>query len=125
MNVSPTILLVDDDPMSVEFMKIFLESHGYSICCAYSLAEAISMLTRQAFFAIITDIQLRDGSGIKLATAARNLLSVDTDITIIGITGFSANEIMRSCPEKTFNSILTKPIDFEHLVQALSLRAGE
>ena len=34
------ILLVDDDPMSVEFMKIYLESKGFKVSFAYSFNAA-------------------------------------------------------------------------------------
>lgn len=111
-----TILLVDDDPLGVEFMRLFLESDGYSILCAYSFSEGCSVLEQNHPAVLISDVELTDGSGAVLAQRAKAI----GGIKVIGITGHSRLYLKEAGHDpEAFDEILTKPLELDSLKQAL------
>jgi DNA-binding response OmpR family regulator len=111
------ILLLDDDCLSVEFMRIFLEDEGYIVYKAHSCAEARSaFLAHEPDLAII-DYELLDGSGIDFAKYAHSIRNVK----IILASGYS-NEHLNDIGINTalFSMILIKPIDLTKLKNIVS-----
>ena len=109
------ILLIDDDLMTLEFMKLYLESEGYSVATASNEVEAREQFCNQKPHIILSDIELGDCSGTELAKYFRTQ-GIDQ---LIGITGYSNDFLMRHNAHAFFDSILTKPIDFGALKKAL------
>jgi len=64
------ILIVDDDIIMCNGIKIFLESKGYEAGCAYSLAQAEVALSLP-YSLVVLDINLPDGSGLSLCKKIR------------------------------------------------------
>ena len=70
MSSSPRkhVLLVEDEPGFRDVLQIGLEPAGFDTEPAGGLAEAIQILSEQSFDAIVSDLRLKDGSGIDLLT---------------------------------------------------------
>ncbi len=69
MTVEPTakqVLLVEDEPGFREVLEIGLESKGFQTEGAASLAEALQRLEGARYDAIVSDLRLKDGSGLEL-----------------------------------------------------------
>ena len=60
------ILVVDDEPDLRTLYELTLLREGYRVDAAATLAEAVQMLERQRFDAVITDMRLPDGMGLEL-----------------------------------------------------------
>ena len=60
------VLLIEDDTFQSEFLKNFLMENGLDVVCAYSAAEAITILDRESVDGIILDIRLSDRNGLDL-----------------------------------------------------------
>ena len=56
------ILVVDDEPDLRTLYELTLLREGYRVDAAATLAEAVQMLERQRFDAVITDMRLPDGT---------------------------------------------------------------
>ena len=64
------ILLVEDDPDVRPLMEHILLTELYSVTTAESVAVALSLLGRQPFDLVICDVNLPDGSGLRVADEA-------------------------------------------------------
>lgn len=110
------ILLVDDDPLSVEFMRLFIESDGFMTLSACSCAEAKAAVDEHAPDIIVTDVELTDGSGVDLAHYAKS----KGNPCIIGVTGHSAQHLSETGNDITvFSTLLLKPIELDRLRAAI------
>jgi DNA-binding response OmpR family regulator len=61
--LTPSILLVDDDPDNCEALTDFLRHHGFRVDCASSGAQAIEKVNVDSFSAVILDLGLPDADG--------------------------------------------------------------
>ncbi|MGA2992060.1 MAG: PAS domain S-box protein [Candidatus Korobacteraceae bacterium] len=61
------ILCIDDEPAGLHFRKLVLESAGYAVETAASLAQALELLRDQPFDLVVTDHLLGRGSGTAMA----------------------------------------------------------
>src|SRR5258705_12424781 len=68
---TPAILLVDDDANILDTAKDILEETGYEISTAPNGAEAIALLDKKVFNAVVVDFQLPDTTGLELARKVR------------------------------------------------------
>jgi CheY-like chemotaxis protein/MinD-like ATPase involved in chromosome partitioning or flagellar assembly len=65
------ILIVDDDPETVEFLKIILTRQGYQFISADNGVQAISMARREQPELIILDVMMPDIDGYEVARKLR------------------------------------------------------
>lgn len=64
------ILLVEDDPDVQPLLEHILVAEGHHVTAAGSVAVAASLLSAQPFDLVICDVNLPDGSGLKIADQA-------------------------------------------------------
>ena len=114
--MSHKILLVEDDQLSAEFMKISLEDEGYDVLVANSLAEATKTFFAHNPSIVITDIQLGDGSGIELA----KMVKQHGAKKVIGVSGFGKSQLSQMGRDTTdFDQIFTKPVELSELTTTI------
>lgn len=111
-HMKSTLLLVEDDALSAEFMSMFLEGEGFAVTVASSYREALTVISSLHPAVLITDLCLGDGSGANLAHVAR----ADGTKLIIGVSGLDPSGIAElKIDTSAFSRILTKPVDFDIL----------
>jgi CheY-like chemotaxis protein len=88
------VLVVDDEPDLAAGMSDLLASNGYAVRQVRSGIEALSVLERDRFDVLLTDIAMRGMTGIELAEATARM---QPDLAILLITGNpdSAREVTR------------------------------
>jgi len=114
------ILVVDDDENILALVKTILSQKNYTVATALDGEEAISLLKRERFDAIITDavMPLMDGNAL-----ARKVKDEPTlkDIPIIMITASKEADLIK----KSFTSgcvlFLPKPFTASSLLSLLQL----
>lgn len=79
------VLVVDDEPKSVNLLRIRLEELGHTVSSATDLKGARKLLETVLFDLLITDVRLPDGSGIDLLKEAR---AAQTALPVIVITAY-------------------------------------
>jgi DNA-binding NtrC family response regulator len=67
--MSLNILLVDDDPQSLESTKRILEHSGYQVVCASSGQAALDQLQKQKPDLVVTDVRMPGMSGMEFVEA--------------------------------------------------------
>ena len=118
------ILLMDDEPMVAEVIKVMLERLKCRSSWAKDGEEAIRMYahagtTDDPFDAVILDIIVPAGMGGK--EAAENLLEIDTSARLIVSSAYSNDPLMAEHKENGFRGCLAKPYNHHELEQVLKM----
>lgn len=84
--IKANILIVDDEPSSVETLCVILEN-GANLTIATTAAEAEEHLAKTSFNLILLDVELPDLSGFQLCRKLKSRNDTK-DIPVIFLTGF-------------------------------------
>jgi DNA-binding NtrC family response regulator len=115
------VLLVDDDPDSLDAAKDILESRGHSIRTADSLAGARAQLEAKVPDVLLLDLMLPDGNGLELLDE----LAKSGLRKIVLITGHPGIKSLIKNLSGPAISYLTKPITARDLLEAVRIADDE
>jgi len=124
MNKQGYLLMVEDEPRIQANNKKILEREGYALRQAYTLAEARKIMEEEQPRAIVLDIQLPDGSGLKFL---HELREASNTVPVLVLTAMGTKEDVVRGLESGGDDYLSKPYDpleFLKRVQALLRRAS-
>ena len=113
-NARLRILLVEDHQDSADTLSQLLTFHDYDVAVANSVESAV-VTAAQGFDLLISDIRLPDGSGLDLIRRLRST----RHIRGIAISGFGTEQDQRRSKEAGYDLHLTKPVDFNRLLEAI------
>ena len=121
----PSILVVDDNPANLKYMRILLVSEGYLVHVAVDAEDALLMLQEMKPALILTDLHMPGASGV---TLIKRLKADPTtrNIPILALTASDPNgEETRAAMNAGATAYYFKPIHtggFLKTVAALLLR---
>ncbi len=107
------ILLVEDEPKTVQFVKMGLEESGYEVDIALDGISAKNLVLSKSYSLIITDIILPKLDGRELCKLIRNI-RIDTPILFLTALG-STNDIVNGF-DIGADDYLIKPFAFQELI---------
>ncbi len=116
------VLVVEDNPDTLEAMRVLLESWGYDVTAVDHAAAALTSVGEGAPDAIVSDIGMPDVDGLAFAAAVRKLdarRGPEGRIFLIAITGFASRADRERALAAGFDAYLTKPINFASLRELL------
>lgn len=118
------VLLADDDPDFVALLKTFLEERGWRIIVAHDALQASMVARRDSPDAILLDINMPGGSGIR---ALKQLKSSPRfgRTPIIVISARDDEQLPRSVAELGAAAFLHKPVPPQDIHQTLVRFLGE
>ncbi|NVM24783.1 MAG: sigma-54-dependent Fis family transcriptional regulator [Desulfobacterales bacterium] len=102
------ILIVDDELSMREFLEILLAKEGYRVSCAASGEEACSVLDREIFDLVITDIRMDTIDGIGVL---RKVKEVNSETPVIIISAFATAETAVEAMKDGAYDYIPKPFD--------------
>lgn len=111
------ILVVDDSEDSLEMLRLLLTSEGATVTTAADGKEALELARRAEFDLIISDISMPGMDGYNFLRNLRTEMNRYLSIPAIALTGFGRDEDVERARQAGFTTHLTKPLDFEHLLQ--------
>lgn len=123
--VKPKVLFVDDDPDLRRAIQVRLGACGADVRTASSAMQALWMAMKDTPDVLITDCNMPEGSGEYLIGRLRAAPGLK-GIPVIVLTGESVGNRRdfalerRLIGESGVNAFLTKPVDFDALLSALS-----
>ena len=112
--MKPSVLLVEDDLELCEELATYLQSSGFSVRSAGTLAAASAALAAAPQL-IVLDINLPDGSGLELFRQVHP----SQRIGIVMCTGRDERELRITCLKDGADAYLVKPVDPEELEATL------
>jgi len=118
------ILLIDDDPLIIEFVRRGLLEDGYTVDSAATGSEGLLCARVGSYDAVILDVGLPDTSGFTVAQEMRK----EGDATpILMLTARTGTENLVHGLDSGADDYLTKPFDLRELrarLRALTRRGG-
>ena len=110
------VLVVDDEPDVLSFVKETLDANGFVCDCASTSRQALGMLRNRSYNLLITDIRLPDGSGIEIIRIAREKHPY---LVAIVITGFASIEGVKEAMDLGAMDYIPKPFSMKELLLAV------
>ena len=115
-DMTPPILIVDDDEDILELYKLILEDEGYRVDTAKNGKEALEKALKNNYYLALLDFVLPDIKGTEIATE----LCIKQKITkILFITGYSHIFDFIDPVYKQKCKVLLKPVSGETLVESV------
>jgi len=114
-----TIVVVDDEPVALEFCVTTLKRAGYQVFTASSGQQALTFFqpNRSPVDLALVDIVMPGMSGIELV---RRLEKLDTDTKVVLMSGYSPDEIQRVVGDGASDyRCMWKPFEAGALVQMI------
>ena len=117
----PSVLVIDDDRPHAEATGETLERAGYRCTLAFSGKEGAKSIDENDYDMIVTDLVMRDLSGIDIIRHARGR---NPDTQIIVMTGYPSYETALEALDEGAYDYLDKPIDL-NILRAKLKKAAE
>jgi DNA-binding NtrC family response regulator len=117
------ILVVDDDFLYLRLVVSIIAQMGITAHTATSSEDALSMLERECYAMLITDLNLPGMDGLKLSEEARR---VSPELYIVMITGYSSPDLESSAAQAGVAEFHNKPCaasQFRKIVSRVAPRA--
>ena len=109
---SPTILVVDDQPVNVQLLKRKLEREGIRVVAAFTGQEALEVVAREKPDLILLDVMMPDMDGIDVCQRLQEKEETRS-IPVIFITARSSKESKLEGLAVGAVDYITKPIDLD------------
>jgi DNA-binding response OmpR family regulator len=111
------ILVVDDDPDTLGFLKILLQRQGYEISTAQDGGEALELLETQSIDLILADVARPHLNGYELCQRIKNAPDSRLLLTpVILMSGRTLDSDIRYAKSLGADDYLPKPLDVDDLL---------
>lgn len=120
MPETSTILVAEDSEELRDFLKTFLEGHGYEVLEAREGREAVAAALRERPDLILMDLGLPGTDGLSAARKIREH-SPATETPILIVSAYDRVEYRTEAVEAGCGGYLTKPIDPNLLLKTVRL----
>jgi CheY-like chemotaxis protein len=112
------ILVVDDDPDTLEVECALLESQGYRLVCVESVEAAVAAIRRNPPDLVITDCAMPLQDGFDLLHRIKAQPELDAIPTMM-VTAHANPELRDRALQEGFDAFLTKPVDPARLMKVV------
>ena len=122
INKNARVLVVDDHPVNLLFMRKVLKKMGFNNADEASGGrEAVEMAKKNEYDLIFMDCQMPDIDGFEASTIIRESEEKIGDIKIIAVTADAMKGAREKCLDSGMNDYISKPVDVEKLQDVLSI----
>jgi len=128
------ILVIDDERDVRDSVKCVLDLAGYEVLTAESVTEALEQLQRTPMDLVITDIIMPKMNGVQAIESIRRAFPMVRIVAIsgggnFGVAGYqptaiATNAYLRSAEEAGAHVVLTKPFEFDDLIEVVERLLG-
>jgi two-component system cell cycle response regulator DivK len=108
------ILVAEDDPASLELVKVFLESEGYDVEAALDGNRALDLGGSGSFELLILDIHMPMYGGVEVLKMMRKRF-LHHPMKIIALTADARPELRDELLREGVDGYLTKPVSLAEL----------
>jgi CheY-like chemotaxis protein len=119
------VLLIEDEPAVMEFVRSALERNGYSVVCSDSGAEALRLLASGEFHGVVSDMRTPggvDGAQVHAWIAANRPALAGK---LVFITGDIANEETAATLRRTGAPCVEKPFRVADFISVVERTMGK
>jgi signal transduction histidine kinase/DNA-binding response OmpR family regulator len=109
------LLLAEDNELNRQLIKAMLEQAGHEVVAVNDGAEAVRVVIRNTFDAILMDVQMPEMDGYAATRAIRNATRDTPALPIIALTANAASDESERCLEAGMNVHVPKPVNWPAL----------
>ena len=110
--MSYSIMIIEDDPISLEMMQEYLELENFHVETAANAQDGLNILNVKKFDVLILDINLPDYNGFEVCNEIRKF----SNIPIIYASAYNDDEHKLQGFKLGADDYMTKPINLNELV---------
>ena len=115
------ILIVDDDPATVTFMRLAFAAAGHTVSTASSVAEAVGRANNEPPDVVLSDLAFGsdldgDRAGCSLARTLRSMPAT-ADVGLLAVSGAGSLDALRATTNSGFDGFVSKPVDLPTLLE--------
>lgn len=114
--VKAPILVIEDEPSVLSFVKAALERAGYAVAPAATGAEALTMLENDAYIGVVSDMRTPGGVDGADVHAWISEHKPELSTKVIFITGDIVNEETAATLRRTGAPCVEKPFRVQQLI---------
>jgi DNA-binding NtrC family response regulator len=107
------ILVIDDEKLQRDIVKVILKSEGYGVQTAGSATEALRMFEEDSFDLVLSDLKMPDNDGLFIID---RLFKINPAVCIVIMTAHGTIDSAVEAIKKGAFDYLTKPLDREELL---------
>ncbi|MGA8763216.1 MAG: response regulator [Candidatus Sulfotelmatobacter sp.] len=124
-NIPLPVLLIEDEPAVMAYVRAALERSGYPVVCCESGVDALPLLEKGQFLGIVSDMRTPGGvDGAQVhAWIARN--RPDLASRLVFITGDIANEETVATLRETGAPCVEKPFRVQQFIDVVARTMGK
>jgi CheY-like chemotaxis protein/HPt (histidine-containing phosphotransfer) domain-containing protein len=115
MDASLSILVVDDDELNRQMMRLILKREGHLIECVTNGAEALEAVKSRRFDMVLMDLQMPVMDGVEASRRIREWENGDGHTFIVALTASYLPEKGAELFEAGIDNYLSKPFEVAHL----------
>lgn len=120
----PRVLLVEDDPATVELYHIGLGRKGYDVSHARTATEAIDHIRRKRVDAVLMDVMLPGIDGLEITRRIRSLDEPHCRVPVIGLSARAFSRDRQYAMDAGMDRYLTKPATLAQVAAAIASLLG-
>lgn len=105
------LLIVDDDHVILETLHTAMQELGYKVDSVTNGVAALSLLTKNNYDLVITDLQMPDMDGYALCDAIRNKFSAEA-LPILVLTSTTDDVYIQDAYKIGISNFIIKPVNF-------------
>lgn len=110
----PLVLIVEDDPLVTDAMRILLEATGHRVANAHTVRQASERLAAERPDVMLLDLTLPDGTGLDVLARAESRPGI-----VVALTGHDDEATRRRCLDAGCREVLVKPVSVRELLARL------
>lgn len=119
-----TVLVVDDDPRSLELMRVILRHAGFRVLAATNGGEALDLLAAHPAQLALLDFWMPDMNGLQLAEQIRARDGVGP-VRLLLLTGMDDRQTRAEAIAAGFSDVIVKPFDRMDLLARMQTALGQ
>jgi signal transduction histidine kinase/ActR/RegA family two-component response regulator len=109
------LMIVEDDPDTLEMLRANLEARGFRVTACESAAETLAVAPGMQVDLIISDIGMPEMDGFHMIKTLRGISGYE-DIPAIALSGYASQKDAKAALAAGFNAHLSKPVDPAELI---------
>jgi len=113
-------LIIEDDIDTVNLLKTFIESQGYTCECAGTVKRGLKILDNNIPSVVLLDLLLPDKKGHELIKPIKSNLLFD-DVLIYLLTAIPRPEALEIMEKYGADGVITKPFNMDELESLFKL----
>lgn len=116
------LLIVDDEPITLENLELFFASEGYRVHTANNGSEAMEWLKKESFDVVLTDLRMGKIDGLQLLQFCG---ITQPEAKVVLITGFATIDTAVKAMKQGAFHYLTKPFKLQEVRQVVKDAAAQ